>query len=379
MTNTERASVNQHPSVRGFLRSAESLAAIETYFSVVARPAAPYRFRQMVVFHNGDLGSLIEDRAPHLRLQVSRSNANAPVFKVTSPPKKQRPATSGLFVILPATAPNLHRLATISDGALWNRCAIPLVKALYPYGVSVFFRQSEVRDAMLRLETQLPRTFRIQVSELTMKRKKPPSTALFPRTIETDRLWSDFSVRDAFDQAEESANWFASLQFILFRQDPESGRYRMTGKARVYKRGDISYDWYHSEVAVPLLSALELSVTKRLELFRGRGIKERSYKHARPIEIAYPEELFSDVQEVRRFGEAMAGYPNSTRAVFHPNPYYHASIADFLDGSSFEIWILSPTRVLILPQSRASQQAFERIVTHIFTHFREGSVSEYAQ
>jgi len=113
-------------------------------------------------------------------------------------------------------------------------------------------------------------------------------------------------------------------------------------------------------------------------MLRGRGIRERRYAAGSPIEIEYSAEIFSDEEEVRRFGDVISKYPHSTRAVFHPNPYYHASIADFMDGSSFELWVLSPRRILIVPQAKSTEQAFQRLISHIFFEFREGEVHEYS-
>lgn len=56
---------------------------------------------------------------------------------------------------------------------------------------------------------------------------------------------------------------------------------------------------------------------------------------------------------------------------------FHASIADVLDGSSFEIWVVSPNRVLIVPQAKSSVAAFMRLISHIFSEFGEGNIAEY--
>ena len=52
---------------------------------------------------------------------------------------------------------------------------------------------------------------------------------------------------------------------------------------------------------------------------------------------------------------------------------------ELVDGSSFDLWILSPARVLIAPQAKASPQALERITSYIFYEFREGNIKEYVE
>lgn len=56
---------------------------------------------------------------------------------------------------------------------------------------------------------------------------------------------------------------------------------------------------------------------------------------------------------------------------------FHASIADVLDGSSFDIWVASSNRILIVPGPKASVAAFIRLISHIFSEFREGTIAEY--
>ena len=58
-------------------------------------------------------------------------------------------------------------------------------------------------------------------------------------------------------------------------------------------------------------------------------------------------------------------------------PHFHASIADVLDGSSFDIRVVSPSRMLIVPGPKASVAAFMRLISHIFSEFGEGDIAEY--
>ncbi len=58
---------------------------------------------------------------------------------------------------------------------------------------------------------------------------------------------------------------------------------------------------------------------------------------------------------------------------------FHASIADVLDGSSFEIWVVNPDRILIVPGPKASVAGFIRLISHIFSEFGEGNVAEYRE
>jgi hypothetical protein len=86
--------------------------------------------------------------------------------------------------------------------------------------------------------------------------------------------------------------------------------------------------------------------------------------------------LFNKDQNLQAFRKLVERFPYSSKALYHANPYFHASIADFKDNSSYDVFIANPKRILIIPQIRTSIEALERFVSFIFFEFREGTVKE---
>ena len=60
-------------------------------------------------------------------------------------------------------------------------------------------------------------------------------------------------------------------------------------------------------------------------------------------------------------------------------PRLNASIADIVDGSSFDMWVLSKNKIVVVPQAKSSAQAFERLIAYIFSKFNEGTVNVYEE
>jgi hypothetical protein len=60
-------------------------------------------------------------------------------------------------------------------------------------------------------------------------------------------------------------------------------------------------------------------------------------------------------------------------------PYLHASIADFIDGSSWEIWVINPRKLFIVPGPKCSVAALSRFIGYLFSHGYEGEIREYGQ
>lgn len=115
---------------------------------------------------------------------------------------------------------------------------------------------------------------------------------------------------------------------------------------------------------------------KKLRFFSRRGLREANYE-PHPLAIKYRGDLFEDVTNVRSLVTLLAKYPHSMHAVQHGNPYAHVKLTDTSDFSSFEVWAVPPSRVVLLPGLKASEAAFERLVHYIFDGFREGAVANY--
>jgi len=77
------------------------------------------------------------------------------------------------------------------------------------------------------------------------------------------------------------------------------------------------------------------------------------------------------------FVHILSKYPHSMYAIEHGNPYAHVKLADIYDGSSFDVWAISPSRIALIPGLKASEAAFERLVHFIFDKFREGQIANY--
>ena len=125
-----------------------------------------------------------------------------------------------------------------------------------------------------------------------------------------------------------------------------------------------------------LVKKLEPPLDKKIDLFKNKGLKERHFQPAIPLAIEYKKDIFKDKEILRLFTYVIKKYPNSTRAIYHGNPYFNASVADFKDGSSFDIWISNPKRILIIPQIKTSVEGLERFISFIFDNFQEGMLKE---
>ncbi|MHA1280264.1 MAG: hypothetical protein ACTSQ8_24045 [Candidatus Helarchaeota archaeon] len=271
---------------------------------------------------------------------------------------------------------NILRLFTIANYDLSEKIKHSFKEMLYPSGIFTFFRQEEIYKAIKKFEIEIIHNYSLIVTDAVLKGKdKDP---YYDSYIHTERSWKKQTIDEAFDEAKERHEWFSSIKFSINKKIFGGTSGKKIADCRVFKNGEIYYSGFNSFIEESLINELVSFVYQRMNKFQHRGIRERNYDPGLPLEILYDFDRFNELEEVRRFGATLSSYPDSSIAVFHSNPYYHANIADFLDGSSFDIWILSSKRILIKPQLKATPQAIEKLVSYISSEFAEGDIREYS-
>jgi hypothetical protein len=55
------------------------------------------------------------------------------------------------------------------------------------------------------------------------------------------------------------------------------------------------------------------------------------------------------------------------------------SVIDYFDGSAFDIWVLSSSQLVIVPQMKGTVPAIKRLVNHIFDSYAEGKIKDYKE
>lgn len=378
MPGSKSKSPNLIQSFENYLLSAESPEAIESFLDMAQRAPQYAAIRLAVVYHKKPIISVVEQRLPNFPFIVRLLRDNPIVFEIEIPQTARRDAQSGLFAFIPGSRPDIGRLISVSYSTFWLDAIKPFLKKTYPLAMPVFFRQQEIENALLNLEGQLGEKYQVQIADVTSKEERLGKDTK-RKYLDTDRRWTNLPIQDAFDQAREREQWFTSVRFQIHSRKRDGDILSQIAVGRLYKYGEMNFDFLYGEIARSLVEVLENAAADRLALLQGRGLKERNYEPSKPIEIAYDFDAFPDVQAIRKFGQVIQAYPNSTKAVFHANPYYHASVADFLDGSSFDVWVLSQRRIVIIPQAQSNAQAFERLISHIFSKFGEGTVNEFQE
>ena len=358
------------------VKNAKSLENVTSFLSIMPHLSKYRYFHIQYLYYKGDLNEYFINLCKGTK-KIALLNQNIGGYKFSF--TKNNNPINGVFFIERTLIENLFAIQSITYPNIWNMFINKIIKKQYPYLVRLYWKQRELKKALFVLEEKLSKSYDLVVKELSIKEKRDTKweRKYFPKyDYDSDRKWTSKPLKQIFDEADERGQWFKKVKFQFFAKDDDIKIYPLAS-CTITKYGHIFFDNLYQKITSNLLQELEHSIERKIALFQNKGLKERNYIPSKPLAINYDIDIFKEKTNLENFSTVIRKYPHSTKAVFHGNPYFHASVADYKDGSSFDIWVLSLNRVLIIPQIRTSVEGLERFVSYIFDNFEEGIISEY--
>jgi hypothetical protein len=254
----------------------------------------------------------------------------------------------------------------------------PALNGLFPHATVVSYSSEDLRDVLKRLQrrtrglvlsTRLVATSKL-VGEYTRRFK------------ESNVKYTDESFEVSFEKARLNEQYVSLIDFNLYPERAEDeaheawigrpmfeGHLARNGLLRC--RGDFAT--FYREV----VSRMAKRASEYLDFFDKRGRSEAPDLRPRPIEIGYDSDVLLQSDQLKRLAESLYELPFTSCSLFHGNPYLHASIVDYRDGSVCDVWVTSADSILLVPQLKSSSAFLERLCTHIFEMFKEGELREH--
>jgi hypothetical protein len=189
------------------------------------------------------------------------------------------------------------------------------------------------------------------------------------KAIEADRRWTDVSIGEAFREAREAERWVTDATMAYWFH----GRH---AHMKLTRRGQLVFDSTPLQVFWKAVDEVARLGLERIRFLRGRDRARETGFVSRPFAIEFAEPVFSSRERIASFHEAISGITHSNCTVLHGNPYFHAALVDYTDGSTYEVAILDASRITIIPQGRASARALQRFCVRVFSQVREGEFRE---
>ena len=290
--------------------------------------------------------------------------------------------------VLVAKAPGsfVHAAITDEPRPFVERTLSPFIRSLYPRVSMAFLSAGDLYNALESLERSAggrvvaARTTaygRLRAAEAEASHRGAGAGAVSRRgtpdrltTTEAAVTYTNKPFREAFSAAAANDQWISRISFGLW------------GTSGAYMGGCFSRDGlfrfrhaiapFYGKV-FPLVARI---VDKKTRLYSNRSRGDNNGE-IRPLAITLDSAMAGDHSENPAFIKSMESMPHTSISVYHSNPYVHMSLVDYLDGSSFDIWVLSTRQILIVPQMRATHTSIARLTNRIFERFGEGRVTDH--
>jgi len=260
------------------------------------------------------------------------------------------------FFIVSHSEEKLYTIFTVSDKDFFDKALTRYIETLPSEITGSFLSSEDLRHLIQNFDNRV--NGNLVVKKAVLKSTGEDTQIEYHEDKPYYKVFNEASTNDLYvDKIELTVrNTGARFQFFVSRN----------GATR-YIRG--SSDLYFNV----LLNSLSSFISDKGELFQDRD-REYGSRDTDPIKIQYAEGSIIGVEENKRLIKALKGIKRTSVTVYHDNPYMHASVLDFDDGTSVDVYLTSDSDISIIPGFNASKKSLSRICDQINKGFLEGEV-----
>lgn len=305
-------------------------------------------------------------------IEVTGEYEGLSVFRLTFHPTKgdrKDDRIEGLFFVY--EHPSLSKVffvATIEPVDFVRRALVPFMEQNRHQIYLTFVKHGTLHKLLQDLrENQNYSDLRVVRASLVSRFAAEKGEAMIPSVS-----WPGLGLEGAFIYAEEQNGWFRSLTFEALRNS------KVLAEGTVSRNGIVKTDGEFRGMYRSLVSPICELISENLRLFSRRGRRENPQLSVRPLIIEFPRDQFSNVEENARFIGSVRKLDNASISVLHGNPYIALSVVDYADGSTFDLWVLNPRELVIVPQLKSTVLGIKRLVSCVFDNYAEGSIREFS-
>ena len=130
---------------------------------------------------------------------------------------------------------------------------------------------------------------------------------------------------------------------------------RWEASLKISRRGRLTLRDNLSDYGLPaFLDRTAQLVVSRYQFLKGRDREQSPEYRPRPFRIDFKAAVARRTRATASLREVLQDIPNVSCTILHGNPYFHAVLVDYVDGSSYELIALAPTHLTVVPQRRST-------------------------
>jgi hypothetical protein len=339
------------------------LDSISSMFNSMAVHESRYKLQFLLFMSKEDPIGLIEkwkrwdfevdikEREDHFELSITRT------IKRRDLPDGER-KLSGSVGLWRFAGTDIWIAFTSDSPDFFEKGLIRFIESYRPDFSRMFLNSMELKDVFLRLERELD--CQVWISKAIVYSRLDNASIVF------DKL----PFLDMFTSPQFEDKYVDKIEFTLRR-----------GREDLYhgfvSREGICY-YYYGKVKYFFTAILPAMITGgEAKIERFEGIERVSGSgSARPVILTFDEDVLADRGQNERLVDALANVERAAIAVYHMNPYIHATLTDFFDGSSIDVVSHGTDRLALYPGYNCSIHSLMRVSERISRNFHEGRVEE---
>jgi hypothetical protein len=124
-----------------------------------------------------------------------------------------------------------------------------------------------------------------------------------------------------------------------------------------------------------VLLGLGSAAAERRRLLTGRA-RQLNVPPPRPLGVRTRGGTFSEREAITDLLDVLERQPATGVAVFHRNPYLHAAVTDYADGSNFDVFVTEANELVIIPGYAATARALGRLTDAVGERFAAVEIAE---
>ncbi|MHB1861608.1 MAG: hypothetical protein ACYCVL_01450 [Gemmatimonadaceae bacterium] len=245
-----------------------------------------------------------------------------------------------------------------------------LLKGLRPRPIAPILRTPQLRQLMEAIEARLMEV-PLRITQVGSRSRIRSERA--QKTVERDRRWTDLTVEEAFSDVLDSGQWVTDVASSY-----PGRRVDRPVHVRINRYSVMSFERAASVAIDVMLDAVAEMASDWFHFLRNRERRPETQYHSRPFRINFNYPALESRQQIKLLANALTSMPSVSCTTLHGNPYYHAVMLDYADGSTYEVLVSDDSAITVFPQGRSTVAALQRLCSRVFSEFREGELVEVA-
>ena len=362
---------------------------LDSIFSAVSRAKLPYNFeiKLFMIISGDDLFAEIKKWTPeNYAVEYLEENSNLITLKLTKTIKHiEEYNISGYLNLVKIANSNVYAAISYDSLKFVKQVMLKYFNHFYSNVSRLYVSSNQVKQILDKLkESTSGEIVTDRVVSYSRINNKPQiiidkqdklleiqkvKEGFKKRTKESDLRWTDEDYSKSFKRAAENDQWIDKITFSVRKENSELffGSLSRDGLFKCNRNLKLFFS--------TILDTVSKIGNEKVKLFKQRSRLENNGV-IKPLTIEFSGNIFNDVEQNHKLVKVLSEFPKSSYTVYHGNPYLHASLVDYCDGSSYDLWVLSEDRMIIVPQLKASFSSISRFCEHIFRRFREGNIKE---